>query len=215
MQASRTAPPRSVPRGGEIQLRLSNARIESGSQNVYLVLVPDEGWTSALIHSAGLQLFAEGARWRGSCSCVCYGRRRLPECGGRSAFGVQSEEGSRSLENVCRRLLAERPNCPVVRGVVVLFPITWAGQPESVKWASSVREDLRTIERVLEDPLPCLRGLLRDGDHLGLPRVRGADVHRSPPKSLWLRSTGLAPVQRGSGPKRPDLDVGVVSTAGS
>lgn len=138
----------------EIQLRLSNARIESGSQNVYLVLVPDEGWTSALIHSAGLQLFAEGPDGEAPVHAYATADGVFLSVAGASAFGVQSEEGSRSLENVCRRLLAERPNCPVVRGVVVLFPITWAGQPESVKWASSAREDLRTIERVLKVRCP-------------------------------------------------------------
>jgi type VI protein secretion system component VasK len=138
----------------EIQLRLSNARIDVGAQHVYLVLSPDEGWTSALVHSANLQLFAEGPDGEAPVHAYATADGIFLSVAGASAFGVQSEEGGRSLENVCRRLLAERPDCPVVRGVVVLLPITWAGQPESVKWASSIRDDLRTIERILKVRCP-------------------------------------------------------------
>ncbi len=41
-----------------------------------------------------------------------------------------------------------------MRGVVVLFPISWAGQPDSVKWAAYFRDDLRAIQRVLKVRCP-------------------------------------------------------------
>lgn len=138
----------------EIQLRLSHARIDAGAQHVYLVLTPDEGWTSALIHSAGLQLFAEGPDGEAPVHAYATADGIFLSVAGASSFGLQTEEGGRRLESICQRLLADRPDCPVVRGVVVLFPITWAGQPESVKWASSIRDDLRTIERVLKVRCP-------------------------------------------------------------
>jgi type VI protein secretion system component VasK len=66
---------------------------------------------------------------------------------GASAFGAQDAGGIRRLEAVCELIRAEKPDCPIVRGVVVLFPISWAGLPESIKWASALRDDLRAIER--------------------------------------------------------------------
>jgi type VI secretion system protein ImpL len=42
----------------------------------------------------------------------------------------------------------------MLRGVVVLFPLTWAGQPDSVRWAAAVRDDLRTLQRVLKVRCP-------------------------------------------------------------
>lgn len=135
---------------GEIQLRLGQAQIELGSQGVILVLSPSEDWTAALMQSASLQLFAQAPETAAPIHAFATAEGVLLSVAGASAFGTQEVEGVRRLESVCRLLLAERPDCPIVRGVAVLFPISWAGLPDSIKWASSLRDDLRAIERTFK-----------------------------------------------------------------
>ena len=73
---------------------------------------------------------------------------------GASGFGTQDAQGSARLEDLCRRLLARDPERPPVRGVAVLFPISWAARPESVKWAAAVRDDLRAVQRAMKVRCP-------------------------------------------------------------
>jgi type VI secretion system protein ImpL len=139
----------------EIVLRLSQAQIDLGSQHVFLVIAPNEDWVSSLVHSGGIQLFAQAPDLAGApIHAYATGDGVLLSASGASAFGSQDAEGALRLESLCRRLLAQNPDCPVVRGVVVVFPITWAGQPESVKWAAALRDDLRTVQRTLKVRCP-------------------------------------------------------------
>lgn len=134
----------------EIQLRLSHAQIDLGSQHVYLILTPQEEWASAVIHAAGLPLFVQAPDGDAPIHAFATADGVFLSLAGASAFGTQADDGPRRMETLCRLILAERPDCPVIRGTVVLFPITWAGHPDSVKWAAAVRDDLRVIERILK-----------------------------------------------------------------
>jgi len=140
----------------EIQLRFSNAHVDTSDQNVYLILTPEHSWATALILSAGIQIFAEGPEGDAPIKGFATADGVFLSLAGASLFGAQNASGSRLLEILCGKVLADRPDCPVVRGIVTLFPITWAGQQESVKWATSIREDIKTIERVLKIRCPII-----------------------------------------------------------
>jgi type VI protein secretion system component VasK len=139
----------------EILLQLGRAQIDPAGLPAFLILAPGEEGTELLIRSAGLQLFAQ-APAAPSAPIHAYATADgvLLGASGASAFGMQGTEGVRRLEALCRLILARWPDCPTVRGVVVLFPISWAGQPDSIKWATYFRDDLRAIQRVLKIRCP-------------------------------------------------------------
>ena len=60
--------------------------------------------------------------------------------------------------------------------MVVLFPISWAGQPESVEWAAAVRDDLRTIQRILKVRCPVFAVFPEMEIDAGFPEFVGPDV---------------------------------------
>jgi type VI protein secretion system component VasK len=138
----------------EITIRLGQARIDLASQHVYLLLAPDEDWTAAVIHSAGLQLFAHAPDGPSPIHAFATAEGVLLGASGASAFGTQDGEGVHRMEYLCRLIAAHQPDCPVVRGVVVLFPISWVGQRDSVKMAAALRDDLNAIRRTLKVRLP-------------------------------------------------------------
>jgi type VI secretion system protein ImpL len=138
----------------EILVHLRHAQIDPADQHVFLILAPHEDWTAALIRSSGLQLFAQAPETDAPIHAFATGDGVFLGASGASSFGTQGEDGTQRMEALCRQLLAQRPDCPVVRGVVVLFPMSWAGQAESVKWAAALRDDLRVLQRVLKVRCP-------------------------------------------------------------
>jgi type VI secretion system protein ImpL len=138
----------------EIQVQLGQAQIDLGSQHTVLLLAPDEEGSAALVHSAGLHLFAEAPGGAAPMHAYATADGLLLSASGGSAFGTQEVDGANRLEALCRRLLAKNPELPIVRGVVVQFPIRWAGQPDSIKWAAAVRDDLGAIRRALKVRCP-------------------------------------------------------------
>jgi type VI secretion system protein ImpL len=134
----------------EILIRFDQVQIDLVSQHLIVLLAPDEVWPAALIDSAGLQLFAQAPATPAPIHAYATPDGVLLSAGGASAFGTQDAQGTARLEALCRLIRGVRPDCPVLRGVVLLFPRTWAGQPDSVKWAAAVRDDLRTLQRVLK-----------------------------------------------------------------
>ncbi len=138
----------------EITIRMEQARIDLSSQHVFLMLAPDEEWSAAVLNSAGLQLFAHAPEGPSPIHAFATADGVLLSASGASAFGTQDGEGVHRVESLCRRLAALQPDCPVVRGVVVLFPISWAGQRDSVKWAAALRDDLNAIRRTFQVRLP-------------------------------------------------------------
>lgn len=138
------------PAWAEILVRLDQARIDLARQNVYLFLAPDEERTAALIESAGLQIFVHAPEGPAPIHAYATSDGILLSCSGASVFGTGSDAGAARLADLCDKLLARQPDCPIVRGVAVLFPIDWAAQPESSRLAASVRDDLQTIQRTLK-----------------------------------------------------------------
>jgi type VI secretion system protein ImpL len=134
----------------EILIRFDQAQIDLAAQHLIMLLAPDEAWPAALVHSAGLQLFAEAPATQAPIHAYATPDGVLLSTAGASAFGAQDAHGTARLEAVCRLIRGIRPDCPVLGGVVVMFPRSWAGQPDSVKWAAAVRDDLRTVQRILK-----------------------------------------------------------------
>jgi hypothetical protein len=137
-----------------IELRLAQAQIDLTKSKVFLMLAPDEEVAAAVIQSAGLQLFTQAPEIAAPIHAYASTDGILLSCSGASSFGTQLAQGDGGLEALCRALLARHPDCPLVRGVVVALPADWASQPESPKLAASVRDDLRTIQRILHLRLP-------------------------------------------------------------
>jgi len=138
----------------EILIRLGQAQINLSDQHVYLIIAPDENKAASLINSAGLPLFAQGPDVPSPIHVYATSEGVLLSCAGASALGTADAEGSARMEYLCRRLLSQQPDCPIVRGVALVFPIDWAAQPDAVKTATAARDDLRAIERVLQVRCP-------------------------------------------------------------
>jgi type VI protein secretion system component VasK len=137
-----------------IQIRMSQAQIDLGRQRITLLIAPHEDWSAALIQSAGLQLFAQAPETAAPIHAYATAEGVLLSCAAASAYGTQEAGGASRLEHLCQRLLALQPDCPAVRGVAVVFPLSWALQPDAPRRAASVREDLQTIRRVLKVRCP-------------------------------------------------------------
>jgi type VI protein secretion system component VasK len=139
----------------EILFRLNQAQIDLGRQHVVLVLAPQDDWTAALVQAAGLQLFAQAPEGPAPIRAYATANGVLIGAAGASAFGTQDPAtGGARLEDLARKLLAQRPDCPIVRGVVVVFPIAWAARADAVAWSAAVRDDLRALQRVLKIRCP-------------------------------------------------------------
>ncbi|WP_435020296.1 type VI secretion protein IcmF/TssM N-terminal domain-containing protein [Tundrisphaera sp. TA3] len=132
----------------QIRIRLSQAQIDPGARNVILLIAPHEDWAAALVRSAGLPLFVQAPETDAPIHAFATQDALLISCSGMSAFGTQEADGVTRIEALCRLLLAENRDCPVIRGVVALFPAGWTTAGESVRWASALRDDLNAIERV-------------------------------------------------------------------
>jgi type VI secretion system protein ImpL len=138
----------------EIRSRMAQTQIDLGRQRVYLILTPNEEWTEALIRSAGLQLFVQAPDVPAPIHAYATPDGVLLSVTGASAFGTQDPEASLRLEALCRQLQPREAELPAVRGIAVLFPISWAAQPESVKWAAAIREDIRAAQRAAKVRCP-------------------------------------------------------------
>jgi type VI secretion system protein ImpL len=138
----------------EVLLRLDRARIDPASQSVVLLLAPEEDWAGALVRSAGLQVFAQGPDTSAPVHAYAVSEGVLLSASGASAFGTQVSDGPARLEYLGRRLAESNPECPPLRAVAVVFPIPWSGQPDSVKWATAIRDDLQALRRSLKVNCP-------------------------------------------------------------
>ena len=138
----------------EIHRRLGQAEIDLADQVVYLLIAPDEEAAADLVRSAGLRLFAEAPEGPAPIHAFATPDGVLLSCAGASSLGTQEPAGVARLEALCRLLLAERPDCPIVGGVAVLFPNGWAAQADAPRRAGAVRDDLQAIGRVLKVRCP-------------------------------------------------------------
>ncbi len=152
-----------------IVLAFDQARIDPTAQRFILILAPDEAEAASLVRSAGLQLYAESPPSGGPIHAYATAEAVLLSVAGASNFGHQSGGGSERLTHLCRLLRDLNPECPVARGVIVLFPTSWADHAEAPSRAAAVREDLRTIgnELKVRPPVFALLGRMEEID--GLP----------------------------------------------
>jgi type VI protein secretion system component VasK len=138
----------------EIRSRMIQAQIDLGRQRVYLLLAPDEQWTEALVRSAGLQVFVQAPDVPAPIHAYGTPDGVLLSVTGASAFGTQDPGGSARLGDLCRKLQPREAELPAVRGIAVVLPISWAAQPDSVKSAAALREDIRAVQRALKVRCP-------------------------------------------------------------
>ncbi len=138
----------------EIRTRMTQAQIDLERQRFYLLLAPHEDWTAALVRSAGLQMFVQAPDVPAPLHAYATPDGVLLSVTGASAFGTQDPQGSARLEDLCRQLQPREAELPAVRGIAVVFPISWAAQPDSVKWAAAIREDIRAVQRAVKVRCP-------------------------------------------------------------
>jgi type VI secretion system protein ImpL len=138
----------------EIRSRLMQAQIDLGRQRVYLLLAPDEHWTEALVRSAGLQVFVQAPDVPAPIHVYTTPDGVLLSVTGASAFGTQDPGASARLGDLCRQLQPREAELPTVRGIAVVLPISWAAQPDSVKWAAALREDIRAVQGAVKVRCP-------------------------------------------------------------
>jgi type VI secretion system protein ImpL len=138
----------------EILVRLRQAKIEPANQRFYLVIAPDEERAAEPVRAAGAPIYVEAPEGPAPVHAFATSDAVFLSCAGASNLTSGAESPGSRMEPLCRKLLALQPDCPVVRGVVVVFPIAWASQAESVKAAAGVRDDLQAIRRVLKTRCP-------------------------------------------------------------
>ena len=132
----------------EIRVRLDAAKIDPTAQRFYLLLSPSEESVAALIEAAGLQVFAQGPAGPAPIHAYATSDGVFLSCSGASHLGAPGDpSASARIAHLGKLLSALRPECPVLRGVVVLFPMDWCSRPESAKEAASVRDDLQVVLR--------------------------------------------------------------------
>ena len=140
--------------GREIQVRFSQG-IDRGPDVRFDVLAPNEDWAAALVmtpvprSSPGLPTAMHPSMPL---------QRPKPYNHGGRCLGLRHSGARRGRPHGGPRPLIRdwNPECPPLRGVVVVFPIRWAGQPDSVKWAATVRDDLQALH-LAAGPLSGLR----------------------------------------------------------
>jgi type VI secretion system protein ImpL len=138
----------------EIDVRLSQARIDTRAGRAVMILAPNEDWAAALIDACGTPLFARAPEAAAAVHAYATADTILITAVGASSFGTQEPGGSLRLEAIGRLIREWNPECPPLRGVVVVFPIRWAGQPDSVKWVAALRDDLHALFRASQVRCP-------------------------------------------------------------
>ena len=183
----------------QIRIRLSQAQIDPAARNVVLLIAPHEDWVAALVRSAGLQLFVQAPESDAPIHAYATGDALLISCSGMSAFGTQEGDGVARIEALCRILLAEGRDCPIVRGVVALFPAGWTTSGEAVRWASALRDDLNAIERVTRVRPPVFAMIPEMESVPGFPEF----IHRMPREARQQRVGFAVPREHALGDDVP------------
>ncbi len=139
----------------DIRLRFAQAKIDATTQKFFLLLSPSEDVPAAVIDSAGLQIFAQGPPEAAPIHAFATSDGVFLTISGASRLGQPDNPlAAARIEHVCRLILSLNPDCPVVRALVVVLPIDWCSRPESIKESAGIRDDLQTVQRVLEVRCP-------------------------------------------------------------
>lgn len=167
-----------------ILLALGEARINPAEQRFIVMLAPSPQEIEALVHSAGLRLYAEAPPRGAALRAYAMAEAVLLDASSASAFGCQDAEGGERLAHLAKLLRELDPDRPVVRGVVVTFPAAWAEQPDAPQRAAAVREDLQALRTTLKVRPPIFAILGRVEEIIGL----GDFLARMPEQNLLSRS---------------------------
>jgi type VI secretion system protein ImpL len=138
----------------EIEVRLGQARIQRGVRHAVVILAPNEDWAAQLITTAGVPLLVQAPDTAGPIHAFATAQAVLITATGASSFGTQEADGSARMAALGQLIRDWNPECPPLRSVVVVFPIRWAGQPDSIKWAAAVRDDLQALSTAVEVRCP-------------------------------------------------------------
>lgn len=137
-----------------ILMRLGQANIHPASQQWFLILGPDDAAVDRLIRAAGVPLFAVVPEEQAPIRAYAGAEGIFLGCAGACGIAVRSAEGTERLADVAGKLSALNPDCPPVRGLILLLPADWINQADAPKWASWAREDLQTVRSILRLRLP-------------------------------------------------------------
>ena len=138
----------------EIEVRLGQARIDPGARRAVVILAPNEDWAAALVAAAGAPLFARAPDTAAPVHAFATAEAILITAAGASGFGTQEPDGTARMEALGRLIREWNSECPPLQSVVVVFPIRWAGQPDSVKWAAKVRDDMQALHFAVQVRCP-------------------------------------------------------------
>ena len=139
----------------EIQAKLSQAHVDLTRANVCLMIAPDPSWSQAVIAASQVSVLTLAPAAPAPVHAYATPEGVLLDVTGISCLATQSGAAAiPRLEAFCRVLLAQQPDCPIVRGIVIAFPAAWLEDDGSVRAAGAVRDDLRTVERVLKVVCP-------------------------------------------------------------
>lgn len=140
----------------EVLSRWDQAQIDLGRQPVCLMIGPEGDASRALVEASAAPVLARAPEAGGPILAHALPDGVLIDISGLSGFATRDAASLERLEAFCRALLAERPDCPVVKSVALVFPLGWiARAPEAAIRASvALREDLSTIQRVLGVHVP-------------------------------------------------------------
>ncbi len=197
----------------ELLRELDRADIDLSARRVYLMLAPRESDAAELASATGIPFFAQ-APLDPSKPIHAYATEDgvLLSCAGACHFGLIQEEAAtpkgdaeseatagpdRSAEvllnRLCQLIRSQQPDCPILRGIVCVFPIDWARSRASVEQARAIREDLRILRQQFKLQLPTFA--VFSGMEV-LPGF-GELVGRMPPEYLMRRCGFAVPAVRG------------------
>jgi hypothetical protein len=141
----------------EILIQLSQARIDPGGQELYLLLSPEESLVASMVGAAGLQFFVKApASPEAPIHAYAVSDALFLSCSGASNSGCQGPEGTARLEFLCRLIADLNPERPILRGIAILVPFEWVQGPNSLRQVSAIRDDLQVIRRSLKVRCPTL-----------------------------------------------------------
>ena len=143
----------------EIQIRMSQARIDLTTQRLYLLIGPDEMTSSTIVEAADVQLFAEAPQTPDApIHAYAVSDGVMLSLSGVSAFGPQGLNPTSlgRLKHLMKKIEELNEELPVLRGIAVLLPFEWATSSDALRQASALREDLQTIRSILRVQAPTL-----------------------------------------------------------
>lgn len=130
----------------EVDDRLSQARFDAGTQNVFLLMSRDEALAADFVRASGMSLFAAApASSEAPVHAYASSDGLFVSCAGASSWGLADGPGAARLERLVGWIRALSPEKPPLRGIVLLVPMEDATSAEALKEVGPLRNDLQSI----------------------------------------------------------------------